>query len=379
LSPRGLTVVVSGMVAGTPRHGGATWAVLQWVLGLRDLGHDVWLVEPVAADTVGAESASYADAVMRRFGLEERWALLPAQSHMAAGAGYATVAAMCARADVLFNVSGMLDVTGLAAAIPVRVYVDLDPGFNQLWHEVEAIDMRFDGHTHWVTVGTALGTKDCPIPIADRQWIATVPPVVLDQWPSAPPAGHGSYTTIANWRGYGSVDHGGVRYGQKAHSWRGLMTLPARTGVDFEVALAIHPDEVDDLAALRQHGWRIVDPVTVAGDPMAYQAFVRRSRAEIGIAKSGYVLGRTGWFSDRSVCYLASGHPVIAQETGFSRFLPTGTGLFAFTTVDDVLAGIAALKHDYAYHARAARAIAEEYFDSDKVLTRLLQAIGALS
>jgi hypothetical protein len=180
-----------------------------------------------------------------------------------------------------------------------------------------------------------------------------------------------------NWRGYGSIEHGGVFYGQKAHSLREFFNLPTLTTEKFMLALAIHPDEINDLAALRSNGWHLIDPARVAGTPTSYQRFVQGSKAEFGIAKSGYVAARCGWFSDRSACYLASGRPVIAQETGFSRFLPTGAGLFTFETIEEVLTSIEALSGDYDRYARAARAVAEEYFDSDKVLGRLLQRVGA--
>ena len=142
------------------------------------------------------------------------------------------------------------------------------------------------------------------------------------------------------------------------------------------LALAIHPDESSDLAALAGSGWLLLNPAQVAHNPASYRRFIQGSKAEFGIAKSGYVAAGCGWFSDRSICYLASGRPVIAQETGFSRFLPTGEGLFAFQTGADVLASIEALRHDYTRHSRAARAVAEAYFDSDKVLARLLHRIG---
>ena len=143
-------------------------------------------------------------------------------------------------------------------------------------------------------------------------------------------------------------------------------------------ALAIHPGESKDLAALKENGWQLLDPAQVAATPASYQQFIQGSKAEFGIAKSGYVASRCGWFSDRSVCYLASGRPVLAQETGFSRFLPTGAGLFAFQTADDVLAAIEEVNADYPRHARAARTLAEEFFDSDKVLSRLLERIGGV-
>ena len=154
------------------------------------------------------------------------------------------------------------------------------------------------------------------------------------------------------------------------------MALPDQTHEQFLVALAIHPDEQRDLRNLAAHGWPLIDPAQVADTPDRYRAFVQGSKGEIGVAKSGYAAARCGWFSDRSVCYLASGRPVVAQETGFSRFLPTGEGLFAFETTDEACAGIDAVVRDYARHSRAARAIAEEYFDAASVLPQLLERVG---
>jgi glycosyltransferase involved in cell wall biosynthesis len=168
-------------------------------------------------------------------------------------------------------------------------------------------------------------------------------------------------------------------YGQKAHSMRSLFDLPARCGADFELALAIHPGEAPDLRALAEHGWSLTNPAEVAGTPAAYHAFVAASRGEFGVAKSGYVLSRCGWFSDRSACYLACGRPVVAQDTGYGAFLPVGEGLLSFTSVSDAAAAIDRVEGDYERHARAARQLAEEHLDSDVVLTRLIERLGAAS
>jgi hypothetical protein len=281
------------------------------------------------------------------------------------------------RADVLVNISGLLADEALTGNIPLRAYLDLDPAFTQLWQASEGIDMRFAGHNRFVTVGQAIGQPGCDVPTCGLEWITTLQPVVLDRWPVTRRLTCDALTTVANWRGYGSIEHKGVFYGQKAHSWRQFFSVPMLTEERFAPALAIHPKESKDLAALWSNGWRLIDPARVASSPDDYQHFVQGSRAEFGIAKSGYVAARCGWFSDRSTCYLASGKPVIAQETGFSRFLPTGAGLFAFERIEDVLASIEELNGDYDRHARAARAVAEEYFDSDKVLARLLERVGA--
>jgi hypothetical protein len=371
-----LTILVSGMIAGDPHQGGATWSILQFILGLRRLGHVVYLVEPVAGKESDVSSA-YFRLIVAEFGLETSAALLTA-NRQTIGLSYEGLLDIASRADVLLNVSGMLTDAELIERIPARVYLDLDPAFNQLWHAAEGIDMRFDKHTHFVTVGQAIGTAECPVPACGRQWIAAVPPIVLEHWPVADRIDHDAFTTVGNWRGYGSVTYQGVFYGQKAHSLRPMIELPRRTQAKFALALAIHPAEEKDLQALAANGWQLLDPVRVAGTPDDYRRFIQGSRAEFGIAKGGYVASRCGWFSDRSVCYLASGRPVVAQETGFSRYVPTGEGLFAFATQDDVLAGIDAIASDYPRHCRAARRLAEELFDSDRVLTGLLRRIGAV-
>jgi hypothetical protein len=381
---RPLRIVVSGMVAGVPYHGGATWAVLQYVLGFRALGHDVLLIEPVLETSIapggvafGApDNAAYFRDVARQFGLGESAALLRSGSRDTVGVDYGTLAAWCREADVHINISGMLDDPELTDAIPTRVYLDLDPAFNQLW-AASGEDMHFDGHTHFATIGLAIGTPGCDVPTCGRDWIPTLQPIVLAFWPMAPRTPYDALTTVGNWRSYGSITRDGVFYGQKAHTIREYVTLPRRTRDRLRLAIAIDAGETKDLATLAEHSWRFLDPGRVARDPGSYQQFIQRSKAELGFAKSGYIVSRCGWFSDRSLCYLASGRPVLATETGFSAFLPTGEGLLPFSTEDELLSQIDALNAAYTQHAHAARALAEEYFDSQKVLSRLLQRVGA--
>jgi hypothetical protein len=380
-----LTIIVSGMVAGDHGQGGAAWAVLQYVLGFARLGHDVYLVEPLGqrslkpVDTslAATQNADYFNAVARDFGLFGKAALLLSGTRETAGLPYDQLQQVARRADLLINISGMLSDPALLEPIARRVYLDLDPAFNQLWHAVQGIDMRFDGHTHFVTIGSALGTPRCAVPTCGRHWHKTRPPVVLARWPVAEDLAHDALTTVGNWRGYGSIEHDGICYGQKAHSLRRFFDLPQLTRERFLLALSIHPQETRDWEALHRYGWQIVDPAKVAGSPGDYQRFIQGSRAEFGLAKSGYVLSRCGWFSDRSVCYLASGRPVIAQDTGFSGELPVGEGLFAFQTADDLCAAVEALRADYTRHARKARELAETCFDSNVVLRQLLETLGA--
>jgi len=384
LRHEGRTVLVSGMIAAVPNLGGATWAVLQYLLGLERLGLHVFFVEslpqnaalPAGAPLCATENARYLQDVMRDFGLQDRSALLLEGSDETVGLAMDDVRDIARRADLLLNLSGLLERDDLTAHIPVRVYLDMDPAFTQLWYSVQGIDMRFGDHTHFVTVGEAVGTPRCTVPTSGMDWITSRPPVVLERWPAVNTPGS-AFTTIANWRGYGSIEYQGVFYGQKAHSLRPLMGLPERTGRPFVLALSIHPGETGDLRALDTNGWKLVDPAQVSDSPDSYRRFVQESRAEFGIAKSGYIASRCGWFSDRSTCYLASGRPVIAQETGFSDFIPVGEGLFAFGTADDVANAIDAIENDYDLHRKAARRIAEAFFDSDQVLARLLDRVLA--
>lgn len=378
-------IIVSGMVAAIPDHGGTTWVVLQYLLGFRRLGCRVVFVESLPESSLSprgvpvdrTRNADYFRRVMEDFGFERDSAILVVGTRQTVGLSYEELRRIARSADVLINISGLLSDEGLTGEIPRRLYLDIDPAFTQLWHASDDCNMRFRGHTHFATIGLAIGRPDCPVPTCGLPWITTPQPVVLSHWPVARRITHDALTTVAHWRSYGSIEHGGIFYGQKVHSFRRFITLPRRTSETFLPALAIHPDEHQDLEALAANGWRWLDPARVAGNPGDYRRFIRGSRAEFGIAKSGYVASRCGWFSDRSLCYLASGRPVLAQETGFSRFIPAGEGLFAFDSADDILGGIEELRANYARHARAARAIAEEVFDSDKVLGRLLDRLFA--
>jgi hypothetical protein len=368
-----MRILFSGMVAGDPEQGGASWAVLQYVLGLRALGHDVYLVEPV--DRLEPRSIRYFSELVRDFGLDGHAALLAHGGAESSGVPYRELVRVARDVDVVFNVSGMLRDEELIGPAPLRVYLDLDPAFNQLWHAGEGIDMGLELHNRFASVGLGLGTPACPIPTCGREWIKTLPPVFLPYWGRAGELETDAFTTVGNWRGYGSIEWNGKRYGQKAHSLRKIVRLPELTEERLAPALAIHAEETDDLRSLRRHGWELLDPRRVAGTPSRYAAFLRGSKGELGLAKEGYVESRCGWFSDRSACYLASGRPVVAQETGFARHLPVGEGLLSFTTVDEAAAALEEVGADYRRHADAARALAEDLFDSETVLESLLERV----
>jgi hypothetical protein len=355
-------IVVAGMVSDVPGQGGASWAVLQYVLGLRRLGHEVLLIEPVRSLE---RSAGYFRRLAQTFALD---AILVERD---SGRRIELTRRQPDGADLLLNLSGVLTEP---VATDLRVYVDLDPGFTQAWH-AQGIDMGFDRHDRFVTVGRSIGHSTCPIPDCDRTWVTIPQPIVLGHWPYASAVQHRAATSVGHWRSYGSLVHDGIRYGQRAHATRELIRLPELSNIEVLLALGIDPGERDDLAALRLHGWRLTDPAQVASTPSAYRRFVQGSLLELGIAKHGYVTSSSGWFSDRSVCYLASGRPVVAQDTGFSSWLPTGDGVLSFRTAEEAASALDEVAGDYERHRRAARSLAEDVFDSDRVLGRLLECL----
>jgi hypothetical protein len=384
MEPRRLRILFAGMIAADPFQGGATWAVLQYLLGFRQLGHEVIFVEPIKEKSLrpagrsleGSENAAYFRDTIRDFGLTENAALLLAGTQRTMGLAYHELVDKARGADVLFNISGMLEDDALFERIPRRVYVDLDPAFVQLWQSVSKIDMHFSNHTHFVTVAQAIGSQECSVPTCSRDWLTTLQPVVLEQWPVAEAIVHNALTTIGNWRGYGSIEHEGRFYGQKAHSLRNFFELPKLTTEKFVLALGIHPEEKRDVQALRENNWQVLDPIEWVGSPSRYRGFIQGSKAEFGIAKSGYVVSQCGWFSDRSACYLASGRPVLAQDTGLEGLLPSGEGFVTFSSLDEAAAGVERISGDHERHSRAARALAEEHLAADRVLPRLLGKLG---
>ncbi|HVN83751.1 MAG TPA: hypothetical protein VMW17_02785 [Candidatus Binatia bacterium] len=379
-------IMIGGAIGHHPIGGsGNAWAFLQYILGFRALGFDTFYVEHLEAKScwddqwnvvpfVDSVNARYVAALAQRFGLEGTVALLDEESSAYVGLSHADVQRLARDADVFINMSGRFHVREVLAAARRRMYLDMDPGFTQIWQEQYDVDMNLRGHDVYVTVGPFLGTDKSPLPTGGVQWKHTLPPVVIEEWQTDVAAGS-TYTTVADWRGYGAVEWQGVWYGQKAQEFARLIDVPSRVNVPMEICLAIHPDEADR-AMLTEHGWRLSEPRARAATPDAYREYIWQSRGEFSAAKHGYVAGRTGWFSDRSACYLAAGRPVILQDTGFSQYLPAGRGLLAFDDPDRAIDAIRMVEADYAAHAAAARAIAREHFDARRVLPHLLELAG---
>jgi hypothetical protein len=380
------TILVAGSFAQKPGHGGHTWVLLQYLLGLRRLGWRVLFLDrldpEVCRDAAGrpcppgeSENLRYFLDVMRRFGLADDFALPTGRGDGWIGLSRAQVLERAGGAALLLNIMGFLRDPDVLGRVPRRVFLDIDPGFGQMWRELGLADV-FAGHDAYVTIGENIGRPGCTVPTCGLSWVTTRQPVVLDHWRALDGGGE-AFTSVASWRGaYGPVEYRGKTYGLRVHEFRKFAALPRRSGAPFQVALDIQHADAKDMALLRDNGWELADPQAVAGNPWSYQAYIQGSWAEFTVAKNMYVQTQSGWFSDRSICYLASGKPVLAQDTGLESLYPMGQGLLTFTTLDEAAAGVAEIRGNYARHARAARALAEQYFDSDKVLRRLLGKLG---
>lgn len=355
--------IIAGALAAKLDNGGHAWSRLSLAGGLRGLGFEVVYAEVLADAT--ARQRHYFDSLLRQFDIPS--CLLAKASDLREAAAGATL---------LVNVGGHIEDPEARSRIPVSVYLDDDPGYTQLWHEAGLLGDRLAGHDAYFTFGANLGRPECPLPTNGIDWRPLEPPVVLADWPVAT-AKAGRFTTVASWRGaYGRVRSNGHLYGQKAHEFRRFAELPHRAPFEFEIALDIDPADCRDEDLLRRHGWQLVHPVAVAGSPDEFRRYVQSSSAEFSAAQGIYVETRCGWFSDRTTRYLASGKPALVQDTGFSTRLPTGDGLVAFTTLEEAAAGAESIVLDYERHSRAAREIAAEYFDSDLVVRRMLEAVG---
>ena len=383
------TITIAGSLAQKPGRGGHTWVFLQYLLGFKKLGWDVLFLDrldpAMCIDETGARAplerswnVRYFLDVMSRFGLADQYALLDTDGVAVFGLSRRRILERVASSAALINVMGFLRDEEILAASPNRVFLDIDPGFGQMWQALGQYE-TFSGHDVFVTIGEHIGRPDCAVPTCGIEWIKTKQPVVIDQWPLANgfSALDGPITTVGSWRGaFAPVAYLGTTYGLRAHEFRRFAPLPHLTGQRFEVALDIHPADAKDVALLWDHGWSLTAPRRAAGDPWCYREYIGRSAAEVMIAKGMYAQTRSGWFSDRSICYLASGRPVLAQDTGLADLLPTGAGLLTFTTVDEAAEATRAIERDYGRHARAARRLAEEYFDSNVVLPRLARALA---
>ena len=398
-------IVVAGTLASDP-YAGMAWMHMQIAAGLQRLGHDVyymevtsvWPYDPVRASRVqdDAYAVPYLARTAERFGLRDRWAYRRSYSDKGwVGMPRHRAEALLSSADAVFNVTGTSRFAEEGLKTGRLVYVGTDPVYPEIRFAEGDEDVRrtIDEHDDVVTYGENIGMPGCLIPPLPRMRARTRQPVLLDLWEAGAPARR-EFTTVANWRQGGrDVQFAGETYTwSKHHEFLRLVELPRLARRPVELAMGLVPyaptrhgpnDAVPALGMLdeehrllRENGWQLADSHAFSTDPWAYRDYVVSSRGEFTVARDLNVRLHSGWFSERSACYLAAGRPVITQDTGFGSVLPTGEGLFAFNTMDDVLSAFETVDADYSRHSRAARAIAEDYFRAQTVLARLLQDLG---
>ena len=384
-------LVILGMMGRCP-FGGQTWLYLNWLRGFQRLGHEVWYVEDSATwpydprtDAITDDPsypAEYLGRTLSRLDLGQRWAYRPRYrgGDECYGLSATDLRALYARCDALLNICGATDLNDDHGRAPRRVYVQTDPVTNEL--ELASGTQKtlaaLTAHDTIVTYGENYGAPDCGVPLAPGiTYLKTRQPIDLDLWPAVFDAAAEPYTTIGNWRQPGNdvVWSGETYYWSKHREFLKFLDLPRRRPRQrFELCLNI--DDADDRQRLLDHGWRLSSPLPMSLDPWGYRRFFGRSRAEWTVSKDQNVRLRSGWFSERGACYLASGKPVVAQSTGFENVLPTGEGLFAFRDMAEAVAAIDTIEANYAKACRAARGLAEEHLEATRVCRKFLADIG---
>src|SRR3954469_20894307 len=395
-----MKVLVAGIIARYP-FGGVTWCSLMYLLGLRALGHEVLYIEDTGEciydpeQNTRSEDPSYGTRyihnALQPFGLGDRWTFVNYDGSYH-GVSHEQVRAFCADAELFINLSGgSWFWRDEYLKIPRKVFIDTDPVFTQLaiakgegWY----VDF-FRTFDRLFTFGANIGTPASAVPDGGFTWHKTWQPVVIEQWHSDAPPAHEAFTTVMTWKieSFADVD------GNKDKEFIKVIDLPSRVGRGSPsgVGRASRSSRADSAnapaiqfmlavngpqALLREHGWATVDAMGVSRSLWDYRQFIRDSKGEFGVAKNAYVENRSGWFSDRTECYLAAGRPAVVQDTGWSAHLPHGTGLIPFSTPEEALDGLARVTADWADHSRAASGIAREHFDASVVLRRLIDVVS---
>ena len=367
--------------------GGHVLAEIQKLIGLHRLGYRVIFVEDAGAGwnpcfnpERGEMTAdpTYGIRVLqdtlRPHGLETNWCYVDSKRHYH-GIAAADLTDLCRQATLLFSRAGTTWLDEFREC-HTRIYVDVDPAFTQFQMpatphpSVSGYASPYDFQHHF-TLGTRIGKPDCLVPTHGLHWQPTRPPVVLDLFAPRFTPHAKLFTSIMNWRSFGDATYQGESYGHKDVEFLRFVDIPKRVGHIFEIAISGAATPTERLQAA---GWKLSRAGTLTRSVENYLDFIGNSRGEFSVAKNGYIKTRCGWFSDRTAAYLALGKPAIVQDTGFSEELPCGEGLFAFETADDIAAAVEEIARDYPRHCRAARRIAEEYFDAEKVLGKLLRA-----
>lgn len=384
-----MIAIVTGMIASYP-VGGVLWDYGQFALGLERLGFEVYYLEDTGWQTYDPTRGEYCDdcTYSVEFLAQSLRALSPTLGRRwhfrnldgrTFGLPAADLRSVLSEAALFLNVSGGTLLRSEYLPCARKVLIDTDPGWNHFrnfprwdaapgWHGTHG----YRAHDFFFTCAERIGRPDCVLPDMGLHWQPTRPPVVLDCWCAQPPGE--KWTTVLTWKNFQeTIQYQGVTYGTKEMEFSKVQTLPTRAKVELELALGGAKAPIEEWRSL---GWSVVSAHSVSETLECYRRYVQSSRGEFSVAKNVYVATRSGWFSCRSVCYLAAGRPVVVQDTGFSEFIPTGDGLFAFTTLEEAEQSIEAIEADYVRHQQAARKLARSHFDSNKVLGDLLTRVG---
>jgi hypothetical protein len=380
-------IIVFGILFWYPLAG-VTYQFLHYLIALRRLGYDPyyiedsgrWIYDPALNDMSpnALPNIEAVAPVLEAHGFGNRWAFRGSYPDgRCYGMTEEQILTLYREADAFLNVTGAQEIREEHLQCRRRIYVESDPFVSQVQvaNGNQSTIAALEAHDTHFTFGENIGHPDCTVPVERFQWLPTRQPVVVDLWDQAYDAASAPYTTITTWHNKGKdIEYQGERYyWTKDREFERFLDLPRRRPVPFELAVGV-PDDVRK--RLDENGWRQRRSIDLSASVTGYQEYIQRSRAEFTVARDQYVRPRTGWFSDRSACYLAAGRPVITEDTGFGKFIPTGRGLFAFTTMDEVLAAVDAIERDYEGHCRAAREIAESYFAAERVVESLMSRAG---
>lgn len=404
---RPLNIVVVGTMASDP-YAGMAWMHMQMVVGFSRLGHNVYYFETTSTWPHNPElgmrvdntdyAIPYLKKVVEEFGMKDKWAYRCSFSENKEWLGLNKSKAedLLANADLVFNVSAATCFAEEGLKVGRLVYYGTDPVYHEIkYAEGNQFVMNFvNEHHDIVTYGENIGTPGCPIPPLPRLRAKTRQPVLTDLWKNGAPSKK-EFTTVGNWKqgGRDLIFNGETYYWSKHHEFLKFIDLPKRTDQPIELAMNLAKPEtikhgegtvvpalgvaMDEYTLLTSNGWNLVDAPSFTMDPWPYREYIQKSRGEFTFAKDQNIRLRSGWFSERSACYLGAGRPVITQDTAFGTVLPTGAGLFAFNTLDDILNAFEAINSNYDKHSKAATEIAEEYFKAETVLAKLIKDLGA--
>jgi len=376
-------IVVGSTMIRYPLGGMNQW-VLAWLVGFKRLGHKVYVVEKSGWENscydlskkIMTDDCRYGVGVvsglLRRFGLEENWCFVDAAG-VYHGLSREQLGTVIQSADLFVDLEGTewLEET---AGIPLRVFVDGEPGWCQMKMEkILRANKDWSGHDRYYTVGMNIGTPNTSAPTGRKEWKHLFPPALLELFPYQAVNQEAPFTTVMNWKSHGHVEFDGVSYGQKETEFAKFIDLPTRTPARMEIAVSGSNVPRQEL---RNRGWSVhnADQITVSID--TYRDYILESKGEFSVVKNVFAATNCGWFGDREAYYMSTGRPVVLEETGFSAHLPVGEGLFAVRTVEEAAAAIDEINQDFERHSRRAREIAIEFLDAPRVLGKLLQELG---